>query len=689
MKTKRPSLILRTGAALAVLTLVSQAAFAVQAASRVSEQKTAEVKALIAKLESVPEIESVPLRLEIARALLASSPEDSGRYADRAAEIAELAGDQRLLVEARLLCARAAFLRNDHQAAIDRLEPNEAILRDRLDAPRPRLDAGQVRDIRRQAAETAELLAEAKNALQDYAGALRKTLDALPLRRELGDRPREASLLASAAAYQITVGDAAGALASASESLRIAEALNDDGLIAASAYLAAYAHRELEENDRALPLFERSLAAARRAKSSHYETVSLNEIGNLAVMAGDDARAADYKERALAAARASGSHYELAVCLNDVGYFHQMRGRARQALPYFEEALALNEKIGRARETAIVLYNIALVRLEMKEPRRAKDCIDRVLEIAAGSGLPKEKLQATWLLADIHRALGDYPKALDAAVEAYGMKDAVSNEESARRVADAQARFEVARKDQENEILKRDNALQQATLARRDAQRRFLIAVAASAVILAGIAFSRYRTKVRAHRSLESAHREISSQKARLDLVNRRLEVLAREDELTGLPNRRALIERLEQERIRFERSGRPFGLIMADLVGFKNLNDTYGHECGDRVLKACGRFIRAALRKQDAVGRWGGDEFLILLPETDQAGCRTVARKLEDGLAAEPIACGGRDVTAGLSTGASVYRAGLELADCVREADELMYSLRRRGRTDPQAGEA
>jgi diguanylate cyclase (GGDEF)-like protein len=102
----------------------------------------------------------------------------------------------------------------------------------------------------------------------------------------------------------------------------------------------------------------------------------------------------------------------------------------------------------------------------------------------------------------------------------------------------------------------------------------------------------------------------------------------SRTDPLTKLSNRRDMLEKIEFERIRFERSKRPFVFILCDIDKFKNFNDEYGHKTGDFVLVSIAKLMLETMRKQDQVCRWGGEEFLLLLPETEFEGGGILAEK-------------------------------------------------------------
>jgi diguanylate cyclase (GGDEF)-like protein len=127
--------------------------------------------------------------------------------------------------------------------------------------------------------------------------------------------------------------------------------------------------------------------------------------------------------------------------------------------------------------------------------------------------------------------------------------------------------------------------------------------------------------------------------------AERRLENAARTDFLTGLPNRRRFLERAESERQALRRTGRGFALIRVDLDHLRAINRRYGSECGDRVLVAVASTLRDTLRERDVAARWGSEEFVLLLPETDLDGARTLGEKVRSRIASLRVVHGDREL--------------------------------------------
>jgi diguanylate cyclase len=158
---------------------------------------------------------------------------------------------------------------------------------------------------------------------------------------------------------------------------------------------------------------------------------------------------------------------------------------------------------------------------------------------------------------------------------------------------------------------------------------------------------------------------------------------LAYTDAVTGMSNRMHLNGLLAKELERARRFKREFSVILFDLDHFKNVNDTHGHDAGDDVLRETARTVREHLRPSDELGRWGGDEFLILTPESDAASSRQLAERLRQVVAGH-AAHASDPITA--SFGVATYREGEDAEGLVKLADEALYRAKRAGRNRVEA---
>jgi diguanylate cyclase (GGDEF)-like protein len=174
----------------------------------------------------------------------------------------------------------------------------------------------------------------------------------------------------------------------------------------------------------------------------------------------------------------------------------------------------------------------------------------------------------------------------------------------------------------------------------------------------------------------------------RLEAAREQLRRAATHDELTGLPNRTLLMDRLQVALASAERSGQPAALLFCDLDGFKAVNDTHGHDAGDAVLAATAGRLRAAVRTSDTVARLGGDEFVILCPAAGSAAdVEVISRRLRAAVSA-PVRAGGLEHRVGISVGSAFSRAGQSAQALLAAADAQMYAAKRRRARVADAGE-
>jgi len=155
----------------------------------------------------------------------------------------------------------------------------------------------------------------------------------------------------------------------------------------------------------------------------------------------------------------------------------------------------------------------------------------------------------------------------------------------------------------------------------------------------------------------------------------------SRHDALTGLRNRRSFLEAWEEALQRSRRSGKPMSLVLGDLDHFKRINDTHGHACGDAVLRAVAQAIRSSVRAQDVVSRWGGEEFMLLLPDTDLAGARHVAESTRLATSALRVEHAGSSFEVTLSLGVCEHRPERSMEETIAEADAALYQAKQEGR--------
>lgn len=198
------------------------------------------------------------------------------------------------------------------------------------------------------------------------------------------------------------------------------------------------------------------------------------------------------------------------------------------------------------------------------------------------------------------------------------------------------------------------------------------------------------RARIKTHLELKKSKEEVKAYARQLEEKNLelnkaliKLEIAATKDYLTDLPNRRYMMQRFEEEVARLRDTPGEMALILADVDEFKRINDQYGHVCGDQSLKAIADAMLASTSKTDIVSRWGGDEFLILLPDTDMTRARAVAAKILETVGKAPVRDKGREIPVTITLGVTVYDPNLDIDGNVRMADEDLYARKRLGSSE------
>lgn len=173
-------------------------------------------------------------------------------------------------------------------------------------------------------------------------------------------------------------------------------------------------------------------------------------------------------------------------------------------------------------------------------------------------------------------------------------------------------------------------------------------------------------------------HQSLFQKNQELEQKNKLMQTLSETDHLTGLFNRRKFNEELEKEYQRAKRYDSIFSVIMLDIDWFKKVNDTYGHDAGDRVLKELSFILNSTIRSVDKVARWGGEEFLILCPQTGLDGATVIAKKIRETVEHNPFSVLGK-IT--VSVGVREYSPDLSLDELLIEVDHKLYQAKSNGR--------
>lgn len=429
----------------------------------------------------------------------------------------------------------------------------------------------------------------------------------------------------------------------------------------------------------------------------------LNSIANLYadVRVAQYGRALDYYRQVLEANRAAGNERGIATSYFNLGGTLERIGRLDEALAEYRRGLAMDRRRGDAGEVAVDQRAIGAVLNRLGRPAEGLVMLDSAMAYFRRSGDEELMSQGRLSRGIALRMLGRPAEALaelEAARAHFGATDnkrflekvheeralayaaagawpdayqARSAQLELQRVLGEQAReeqtsrlrvqFDAEKKETENRALQRENDLRGQALAARGRVARLQLAVLAlSAAVIAALGLLVWRQVKNA----------------------RRLRITALTDELTRLPNRRHLLMVADEQVSAARARGTGFGVLVLDVDHFKRINDTFGHEVGDAVLRRVAESFRASLRDGDHVGRTGGEEFVAVLPGAAAGAAAEVGERLRAAVERTEFADLDPALRVTVSVGAAVWHPDdASFAATCKRADDSLYRAKQSGR--------
>jgi diguanylate cyclase (GGDEF)-like protein len=473
--------------------------------------------------------------------------------------------------------------------------------------------------------------------------------------------------------------------------------------------LANFHHLRLNYN-KSLTYYLKRLEIAETLDDYEAVTESYNAVGNLFSSIGNNEKAMEFYEKALHIYLEEADSLGLSIIYNNIAIIHDDLQNKEKALEFYKKALHIEQTLGLTDGT--IYNNIGDVELQNKN---AEEAI-RYFEIAEDYAKYEHDNVLLLIvynnLAEAYLLQKDYSKANhylqlclpllkvvpDREMEAHtyanfsrlfqeqnqlkkafqylqlyaDLQDSVYFYKTSQELTNMQIKIELEEKEQEIELLKINEEIRELAFAKQRAQRNFIAIVLILSFLLIALFYNRYLIKKRANEQLQEANSQILS-------MNEKLEKIARTDPLTNLPNRRGMLEKIDYEITRFQRNQRKFSLALADIDNFKEINDTYGHDMGDFVLREMANLFELKTRKQDIVSRWGGEEFLF--PETELEGAMFVAENLRKNVEEQLFSKKGLKLFVTMTFGICMFEEKLSLDSCLKKADERLYQGKKKGK--------
>ncbi len=427
---------------------------------------------------------------------------------------------------------------------------------------------------------------------------------------------------------------------------------------------------------RALVLSEEAYALAEGIGFVYMMSYIRSNQGWVYALMGEPTKQLQALNQALAITRDHPGLYDAELInLVNLSEYHVGRKSYQQGAALAAQAVALAERQKKATTKGVALRTLGEAQMGLGEPDKAIATLQQAIEVLTQTGAIAYLIDATEVQAAVLQSAGRPAEALDTLRKFIELKQTATLRERERAVAEAQEKFSAERKDLEIERLSLENARRQAEVAARAWQQRLWATAALALGLGAALLIQMVSRTRRRNRLLEDSNAMLSDQSVH--------------DPLTGAFNRRHCMTLMsQQEAMQANRSRdrvyKPcVGLMLLDVDHFKLINDTRGHAAGDVVLMEIARRLQALLRHHDVVVRWGGEEFVLVLPGTAAEGMLVLADRVLRVIADGDVQVEGKAVPVTVSIGCVSYPLlpGLPWEESLKLADLAMYLAKQRGR--------
>ena len=450
-------------------------------------------------------------------------------------------------------------------------------------------------------------------------------------------------------------------------SLKLEEELDEKEGIISSLNNIGNVLKNIDEFDQALEYYQKALNISYEISNNKSIAVALNNIGNIYLSQENYEYALSFHNRSLVIKKELKDNFGIATSYNNIGISYQGLGSTAKALENYNISLAMMKKLKDGNGIASSYFHIGITYFEKKNETKASDNLEKALAYAQNYDNKQIMSSCYKILAEIYSKQKDYLKAYTAITLYTQMKDELVSAQTQKTVAELQIRYETEKKEKEIELLKTNASI---TDYQSKVDEMFIVFLVIILIVVAVMGFFFYFQ----FRQKANSNKTIEEQNAKLLEAYIKMEELAKTDALTGLSNRHDMYQKIKHETDRFERNEKPFTILMGDIDNFKKINDTYGHDAGDHVLTSVAALMTTTMRKQDIASRWGGEEFLILLPETDLEGGKKIAEILRETIKKELIQYKNHNLNVTITIGLSVYNRVRDVNESIKEADKAMY---------------
>ncbi len=520
----------------------------------------------------------------------------------------------------------------------------------------------------------------------DLTPALSGFERALNLYRQLKDNDGIADVLTHIGLIRLNQGLYSTALESLRESLQLQQRGAKAEIERTYHYLGLL-YAGLREYETARSYLDRGLAEARRLADPSREAPLLGSMARTANLAGSFGEALTLALEAERLAERLGSPPGAAYALLENGRAKLGLNKLTEAREALQRGALIAERIGQRSTLARYRATLAEVAARQGRPEEALAMWQQALpEFKSGDDQP-QLLDSYRLMIPLLREQGQEARALETAIESLSLQEQLAGLDMNRRVAVMESAYRAQQAERQIELLQRDLEIQALKLRQESLGRWLATFGVLSLLVIASLLAFRYRESRRLGLQLAEANTELERNREALAQANAELEkraealaLAASIDPLTGIANRRAFVERFEVHWADAMSRHAPLSIALIDVDHFKRINDTQGHAVGDAVLCALAATLQGLLRAGTLLARWGGEEFVVLIPGADAHAAGGLAERLRaavESLNREDLPA----ITISVGVASLSGRTRLRPEGLFDEADGALYAAKTAGR--------
>ncbi len=472
----------------------------------------------------------------------------------------------------------------------------------------------------------------------DYHLALSQSLEALSIYTDLRDSARQAQSLRNLAAIYLCMNEYNKAMSTLLKAMEIARHLDDPTWLGETLMTMGMVYLLAGDSSQAILEFKKSLQIFQPLNNVKQMAYTYCNLAAAYKAEGEFDIFNQYLERCERAAKQVGSDYIRIDCLRQRGQYEIQIGNLDGAKNYFQQSLELAEKHNYQADKVASTIWLSDIQYRQGHLQEAVEMLLWVLEQAQKNRYEEGSLHAHKKLATIYEQLGDYANAYLYLQKYLDLELKISNEKNDLKYKSLETIYRTQSMQSEARIIQNKN--------------------------------DQLDKEINERRWAEDALRQSEEKYRRLANI----------DPLTGLNNRRYFYELALNEFRRIKRYYHPLAILIMDIDHFKTINDQFGHLAGDQVLKLTARHMESILREVDIIGRFGGEEFIILFPETTIDQAVPVANRLLHLFTTAQFEVKNEMVKITVSIGLAGNEEGLSLDTLINRSDQAMQESQKKG---------